>query len=290
MGGLFWFLPTIVEHLHGMLGLRPGPLAKNLFDNHLFIILGCFIGAWVALEGQAKALAQQKAHPSNRPNFQARIRHLARKAGLSRTPDIIIIDAPVPGMIGLNAAAAGSIFHGNQILAIGGVIELLEDREEEVVFAHEIAHLIHLDVPARAIIMAGQMAIRWQKWLVLMMTCFAGVAGPELWGDFRVLVITWLCISLVQLCYSLLAAAHSRCREYLADAGGLAIAGWDYRDELVAGLIKVGHVMSGKSPFKLLQKTGMEIFASHPDAGNRAAVIGVKYRADRHGNVRLTEE
>src|SRR5947208_2976630 len=58
--------------------------------------------------------------------------------------------------------------------------------------------------------------------------------------------------------------AHSRGREYLADVGAVALAGWENRALLITSLLKIGHGQTGRSPFKLLRRTGYEIFMPHP--------------------------
>ena len=84
-------------------------------------------------------------------------------------------------------------------------------------------------------------------------------------------VITWMAHEL----YKLGEMAHSRGREYLADVGAVALTGWENRGLLIKALLKIGHAQTGRSPFRLLRRTGQEIFLPHPAISDRAELLRV---------------
>ncbi|HXF53553.1 MAG TPA: M48 family metallopeptidase, partial [Hyphomicrobiaceae bacterium] len=200
-------------------------------------------------------------------------------AGLRYTPAIIFIpQGPV------NAAATQSLFFGGKVLVLGDILKRLDDGEERVVFAHEIAHLVNRDIWAMLLLRIGSGGIAWQKWGLLVATIAAGnefffetlrtwqLASPH---GAVFLFIAWLITWIVHEAYKLGEMAHSRGREYLADAGAVALTGWDNRGLLIRALLKIGHAQTGYSPFRLLRRTGREIFMPHPAIADRAEVLQV---------------
>jgi Zn-dependent protease with chaperone function len=93
--------------------------------------------------------------------------------------------------------------------------------------------------------------------------------------DVIFLFVAWIITLIVHAIYKLGEMAHSRGREYLADVGAIALTGWENRARLITALLKVGHGQTGRSPFKLLRRTGLEIFMPHPAIVDRAEVLQV---------------
>jgi Zn-dependent protease with chaperone function len=57
--------------------------------------------------------------------------------------------------------------------------------------------------------------------------------------------------------------------------GAVALTGWENRAQLITALLKIGHGQIGRGPFKLLRRTGFEIFMPHPAIVDRAEVLQV---------------
>jgi Zn-dependent protease with chaperone function len=279
---LYVLLPQLVARAHTFLrgnGYVPTEFETRIFDDHWRIIAITALFALVTSEVQGYVLRRAKAAPFVNAPFQALIAELAQRAGLRYTPAIIFIpEGPV------NAAATQSILTGGKVLVMGDILERLDEGEERVVFAHEMAHLVNRDIWPALLLRIGSGGIAWQKWgLVIAMITASYDSLMQILRTFRFafprelafLLVAWLVTWGVHEIYKLGEMAHSRGREYLADVGAVALTGWDNRATLIRALLKVGHGQTGRSPFKLLRKTGKEIFMPHPAIVDRAAVLQV---------------
>jgi Zn-dependent protease with chaperone function len=99
---------------------------------------------------------------------------------------------------------------------------------------------------------------------------------------------TWLVLSATHVLYKLLAAAHSRSREYLADVGAVKVVpqGWDGRVALITGLARIQHALTRWRPFRIFRKEGT-VFSTHPDIDDRAQALGFQTRVLDDGNVQV---
>jgi len=194
-----------------------------------------------------------KAKPNEYPEFQARLRHLAEQAGV-RTPTLIVMRGA--GRV-LNAAATQSILSGPKVIVVGDILETLTDAEKEYVTAHELSHIRHLDILAGVLIGAGNSAIAIQKWAIV--TSLAYDLFAYGWRAFVYLAGTWVVLWVTHGLYKLLAAAHSRSREYLADVGAVQIAGWEGRVALITGLARINHANAVALAGALAKVKGVEV-------------------------------
>jgi Zn-dependent protease with chaperone function len=280
---LYLLLPQIVAFGHGYLrgsGYTPTEFEETIFDNHWRIIGLTALFTLIGMEVQGYLLRRRRAAPFINPPFQAMIAELARKAGLPYTPAIIFIpEGPV------NAAATHSTFFGGKVLVMGDILERLDDGEERAVFAHEMSHLVNRDIWAMLLLRVGSGGIAWQKWglvIAMITSSYTAVSGLVRTWQFTFprelifLFVAWVIIWILHSVYKLGEMAHSRGREYLADAGAVALIGWENRASLIVALLKVGHGQTGWSPFRLLRRTGQEIFMPHPAIADRAEVLQVQ--------------
>lgn len=288
---LYLLLPQIVALGHGFLrgsGYVPTELEQRFFDDHWKIIGLTALFAFGAAEVQGYLLRRAKAEPFVNAPFQALIAELAKRARLPYTPAVIFIpQGPV------NAAATQSLFFGGKVLVMGDILERLDAGEERVVFAHEMSHLVNRDIWPMLLLRVGSGGIAWQKLglLIAMITMSYQWIG-QLLGTLQFsfphelifLFVAWIITSIVHSVYKLGEMAHSRGREYLADVGAVALTGWDKRAQLITALLKIGHGQTGRSPFRLLRRTGAEIFMPHPAIVDRAEVLQVPVpRVPEHG-------
>ena len=293
--GLYVLLPQLVGFGHGYLrgsGYVPSEIEERVFADHWRIIALTALFTFVAGEVQGFILRRNQATPFVNAPFQAMIAELSRKAGLPYTPAIIFIpQGPV------NAAATKSTFFGGKVLVMGDILQRLEEGETRAVFAHEISHLVNRDIWAMLLLRIGSGGIAWQKWALVVGTIIASyetllniartwqLAFPH---ELVFLIVAWAITWVVHEVYKLGEMAHSRGREYLADVGAVALTGWDNRARLISALLKVGHGQTGWSPFRLLRRTGREIFMPHPPIADRAEVlqVGVPQIADSDPELR----
>jgi heat shock protein HtpX len=279
---LYLLLPQLVAFGHGYLragGYVPTDLDVRIFSDHWRIIGLTALFAFITVEVQGYLLGRRKAAPFENPPFQAMIADLARRAGLRYTPAIVFIpEGPV------NAAATQSIFFGGKVLVLGDILKRLDEGEERVVFAHEITHLVNRDIWALLLLRIGSGGIAWQKWALVatMLTMsyqlvvdFLRTMQFALPRELAFLFVAWVITWVVHEIYKLGEMAHSRGRESLADIGAVALTGWENRALLIRALLKIGHAQTGRSPFRLLRRTGREIFMPHPSIPDRAEMLEV---------------
>ena len=286
MAAIFVLQPTIVRYTHELLfgqGFVPSQYDQRVFAQYFSYGWWALAVAWIALEaGGFMLIWRYKAKPDEHPEFQARLTRLAEQAGV-RTPTLIVMRGM--GRV-LNAAATQSILSGPKVIVVGDIIETLTDAEKEYVTAHELSHIRHLDIVAGVLIGAGNSAIAIQKWAIITTIAYDLVAYG--WRAFIYLAGTWAVLSVTHGLYKLLAAAHSRSREYLADVGAVQIAGWDGRVALITGLARIHHALTRWRPFLIFRRTGT-IFSTHPDIEERAQALGLKPRVLADGNVQVGE-
>jgi heat shock protein HtpX len=223
-----------------------------------------------------------RAKPDEYPQFQERLRRLAEEAGV-RQPTLIVMRGGVGQRI-LNAAATQSILSGPKVIVMGDIVEVLDEKEEIYVTAHELSHIKHLDIVAGVFIGAGNSAISIQKWAILSSAVYELFAYG--WRTIVFLGATWLLLVAAQWLYKLLAAAQSRAREYLADVGAVKIAGWDDRVHLIKGLHRIHHALTRWRPFRIFRHEG-GIFSTHPDIKDRAQALKLEPRVLPDGNVQV---
>jgi len=83
----------------------------------------------------------------------------------------------------------------------------------------------------------------------------------------------WL-VCVLRILHGYIKYAHSRTREYLADAGGIALAGWDFRADLIRALKKIDDHNGGRWSSRLAF-VWPEFLRTHPRITNRAKALGL---------------
>jgi Zn-dependent protease with chaperone function len=284
MAALFVFQPAIVRYVHGLLlgsGFVSGEYESRVLAHYFSYGWWSLLVAWGSLElGGFMLVWRYKAKPGQYPEFQARLGQLAERAGV-RPPTLIVLRGA--GRL-LNAAATQSLLTGPKVVIMGDIVETLTANEADYVTAHELSHIKHLDVAAGVLIGAGNSAIAIQKWAILTTAGYDLIASG--WRAAVYLGATWLVLSATHVLYKLLAAAHSRSREYLADVGAVKIVGWDGRVALITGLARIRHALTRWRPFRIFRKEGT-VFSTHPGIDDRAQALGFRTRVLGDGNVQV---
>lgn len=283
----YW--PIVVRHLdHTLLG--KSLIATDYFSYGWWALLF----AWGSLEvGGLVLILGYRAKPHEYPAFRARLERLAEEAGV-RTPTLIVLKERPGRRPGrerlrgmgrvLNAAATQSVLTGPKLVLVNDIVETLTDSEAAYVTAHELSHIRHIDIIPGVLIGAGNTAIAVQKWSILALGAIDLLAYG--WHALVYLASTWVVLSLTHAGYKLIAAAHSRAREYLADVGAVRIAGWDQRAALIVGLAAIHHAAGRWRPFRIFQPKGT-VLSTHPTIFARARALKLNPRVRPDGNVDL---
>lgn len=157
---------------------------------------------------------------------------LSISAGLHRVPDVYILPTATP-----NAFAGGMDEKSAYIGVTQGLLDLLDAEELEGVLAHEMAHILNLDIQLNTVITSlvsviavlGEIILRGNR---------RSSKKSSAEGLFLVIMIAALVLSpFVQFIGQLLQLSASREREYLADATAIQLAG--YNQGLIRALKKL---------------------------------------------------
>ena len=157
---------------------------------------------------------------------------LSISAGLHRVPDVYVLPTATP-----NAFAGGMDENSAYIGVTQGLLDLLDAEELEGVLAHEMAHILNLDIQLNTVITS--------------LVSVIAILGELLWrrrpqdlkkdsfdGLFAIIMLSALIISpFVRFIGQLLQLSASREREYLADATAIQLAG--YNQGLIRALKKL---------------------------------------------------
>ena len=157
---------------------------------------------------------------------------LSISAGLHRVPDVYILPTATP-----NAFAGGMDEKSAYIGVTQGLLDLLDTEELEGVLAHEMAHILNLDIQLNTVITSlvsviavlGEIILRGNR---------RSSKKSSAEGLFLVIMIAALVLSpFVRFIGQLLQLSASREREYLADATAIQLAG--YNQGLIRALKKL---------------------------------------------------
>ncbi len=165
------------------------------------------------------------AHPiakAEAPELYRAVENAAIGAGLTRTPDVYLVDDPAP-----NAFAAGRDPEHTYVAATTGILRLLDRRELDGVMAHEMAHVRNRDVRlmSLAAVLVGVIALVAD--MLMRISFFGGGRRRSNDGGLGAigLVIGIVAAILAPIGAALLQMALSRRREFLADATAVEITG-----------------------------------------------------------------
>jgi heat shock protein HtpX len=215
--------------------------------------------------------AASGAHPTTKaeqPELYRAVENAAIGAGLTKTPDVYIIDDVAP-----NAFAAGRDPQHAYVAATTGLLALLDKRELEGVMAHEIAHVRNRDVRlmSLAAVMVGVIALVSD--ILMRMTLFGG--GRRRDGGLGAIgaVVGIAALILAPIGAALLQMSLSRRREYLADASAAEITG--DAEGLASALAKL---RDDHHPLKKVTRATAHLYIESPlrdHAGLRSSLGGL---------------
>jgi heat shock protein HtpX len=158
---------------------------------------------------------------------------LSISAGLHRVPDVYVLPTSTP-----NAFAGGMDENSAYIGVTQGLLDLLDAEELEGVLAHEMAHILNLDIQLNTVITSLVSVIAILGELLWRGGGRKNLKKDSFGGLFAIIMLSALIISpFVRRIGQLLQLSASREREYLADATAIQLAG--YNQGLIRALKKL---------------------------------------------------
>jgi heat shock protein HtpX len=173
------------------------------------------------------------------------VEEMTLAAGLSRMPDVYVIDDPAP-----NAFATGRRPETAAVAVTSGLLKVLNRDELQGVIAHEIAHVRNRDIILMlfAGVLAGAIVILAEIGLRGMWFGGGGRSrrreGGDGGGQAIIMIIAIVLMILAPIMAQLIYFAVSRKREYLADASAASFT--RYPEGLASALEKIS-----RAPAKL---------------------------------------
>ena len=238
----------------------------------LMVAIGYAIFGYVAAGSIVAATAgAHKIDKADAPELFNAVENATIAAGLTKTPDIYIIDDPAP-----NAFAAGRTPDKAYVAATTGILQLLDKRELEGVMAHEMAHVRNRDVRLMtlAAVMVGVITMVAD---MLMWSLFFG--GNRNGNDNNPLgaIVAIAAIILAPIGAALLQMSLSRRREYLADATAAELTGDP--EGLARALWKLG---SDQRPLRKVNRATAHMWIESPLRDNAGLKSGLSGLFDTH--------
>ena len=195
-------------------------------------------------------------------------------AGLSRVPDVYIIENPIP-----NAFAAGWNEDSAYIGVTTGLLELLDRQELEGVIGHEVSHIMNRDIQLTQTALALNTAIVILATIIKFISIITAFFSR---GDFQKLIVSLLMFIFIKplavLVSFIIVMCISRTREYAADAQAVRLC--SYKDGLITALKKLSQQKKytaddieslGGQSYEYLYFTFFDdcLFSTHPDIKKR---------------------
>ena len=152
-------------------------------------------------------------------------------SGMEYKPKLYLIESSQ-----INAFATGRDPKNSIICLTTGIIERLTRQELETVIAHELTHIINYDIRLSAVVSAmGGMIILLSN--IILNSRISKKYEENEKGQLLIGIISILIAIITPILVNLLELAISRKREYLADAGSVAIT--RNPNALISALIKI---------------------------------------------------
>jgi len=184
-----------------------------------FAVVMNFVSYWFSDKIVLKMYRAKEVGPEHPLSMLTR--RLATRANLPM-PKVYVIPDASP-----NAFATGRNPSHAAVAATEGIMRLLDEHELEGVIAHELAHVKNRDILISSVAATVAAAIMMTARMAQFAAMFGGGGSrDDREGSNPIAMIAMFIFA--PLAAMLVQAAISRSREFLADAGGAAIAGTPY--------------------------------------------------------------
>lgn len=260
IAGLGW----IFTQIYGNMNIFWGTFAGSL----VYVVVQYFASAKIALSMNGAKEIQKR----DNPRLWRIVENLAMSQGMPM-PKVYIVDDPAP-----NAFATGRDPEHAHVAATTGILDLMNDTELQGVMAHEMSHVKNYDIRVSMIAFGLTSVIGMIADLFMRMMWFGGNNDNDRPSHPAFLIAGIAAAIISPLVASLIQAAISRRREYLADASGAHMT--RYPEGLASALEKLGQVSTAtrrQNPSSahlffanpLKGKTIMQLFSTHPPLESR---------------------
>ena len=226
----------------------------------------------------------KKIKRDDHPRLYNVVEEMKIASGLSRMPDIYIIDDPA-----LNAFATGRNPDKAAVAITSGLLSRLNRDELQGVIAHELAHIKNRDVLLMSItaVLLGTIVIL--AYFALRMMIFGGggrrgSSGGGGGGTAIIFIVALVLMILAPIMAQFIYFAISRKREYLADASSALYT--RYPEGLASALEKLGastkQLKSANkatapmyilNPFRKKGRTAANLTSTHPPISERIRIL-----------------
>ncbi|HEU4848913.1 MAG TPA: M48 family metalloprotease [Terrimesophilobacter sp.] len=238
---LFLVLVAVIGFVANLLTVGNPFDSDNPFDpGNWTITIATIIGAGIYVliqyfAGSGEALAMSGARQiqkADNPRLYRVVENLAITKGLPM-PKVYIVDDPAP-----NAFATGRKPETASVAATTGLLDMMTDSELEGVMAHEMGHVENFDIRLNTIVFALVVAIGVIADILMRMMWFSGGRRSNNNSNPIMLIVGIAALILSPIVATIIQAAISRQREYLADATGAMTT--RHPEALASALEKLG--------------------------------------------------
>lgn len=262
-----------------LLGVRPYLSARGIDYQSLMVF--CLIwgmgGAFISLalsRVMAKWMMGVKViAPGTEPELEwlvEMVHNLARAANLPKMPEVGYYPSPE-----INAFATGPTKSRALVAVSAGLLESMDRTQVEGVLGHEIAHVANGDMVTMTLIQGVINA--FVMFLARVIAFFVVRSGDKEGSPMTRWLVTMALEIVLSILGSIVVAAFSRRREFIADAGGARLAGREKMITALEGLkrtVKYADLTHNEAlaTLKISGKQGfMALFSTHPPLDERIA-------------------
>jgi heat shock protein HtpX len=240
VGVIDWILTT---YLGGSHNIFYGVLAGSV----IYALITYYAGAKMALAVNGATEIEKK----DNPRLWRIIENLSITDGLPM-PRLFVIDDPSP-----NAFATGRDPNHAAVCATTGLLDIMDDKELQGVFAHELGHVKNYDIRVSMIAFALTAVISFIADIILQMTWFRSNDSEN---DNQIGQILGIAAAiLAPIVATMIQLAISRNREYLADATGALTT--RYPEGLISALQKI---QTANTPMTKQNTATAHLFFANP--------------------------
>ncbi|MCK5074705.1 MAG: protease HtpX [Bacteriovoracaceae bacterium] len=241
---------------------------------------GAFISLWISKWMAKKFYGLQIVTGTDRDysDLVMMVHGLARKAGLSKMPEVGIYDSPGP-----NAFATGPSKNNSLVAVSTGLLQSMSRDEVEGVLGHEISHITNGDMVTMTLVQGVLNAfVMFFARIVAeiinnVMRDDNGRGGLGFFGYYAVVMFMQFVFGIIA---ALIANFFSRYREYKADSGSAGLCGKYKMISALEALKKNYHIteqekpVKGMASFQISSKMSfVEFFSTHPSLDKRIAAL-----------------